>query len=386
MLGRLCRNFGRKSRSLVSGPGIGVMSGIPKGSSRVLRKFGTGPFIEQLVSGEEDVQNIPLIKMNMSSTAAVAVVAIGLVFLTFAGQCSGALEVGFYRGKCGRFVDVEGIVAGIVRTKFFRDRTIAAALIRMQFHDCFVNGCDASILLDGSASEKTAPPNLSVRGFDVIDAAKTAVESVCRGVVSCADIIAIATREAVYLFMVVKFDYVLSSGGGQYNVQTGRRDGLISLAANVDLPAPSISVPDSVAAFARKGLNMTDMNTGKPDPDMNVALLGRLRRICPQNSAGTNATNLDQNPQSSFIVDNSFYKEILARRGILQIDQELALDPITQATVTALANNGTNSFATKFGQAMVKLGAVEVLTGSQGEIRRSCRAVNKPVPMKMRKS
>ncbi|XP_034222619.1 peroxidase 60 [Prunus dulcis] len=329
--------------------------------------------------------------MNMSSTAAVAVVAIWLIFLTFAGQCSGALEVGFYRGKCGRFVDVEGIVAGIVRTKFFRDRTIAAALIRMQFHDCFVNGCDASILLDGSASEKTAPPNLSVRGFDVIDAAKTAVESVCRGVVSCADIIAIATREAVYL-----------SGGGQYNVQTGRRDGLISLAANVDLPAPSISVPDSVAAFARKGLNMTDMvhllgghtvgvahcflfqdrlynfqNTGKPDPDLNVALLGRLRRICPQNSAGTNATNLDQNPQSSFIVDNSFYKEIVARRGILQIDQELALDPITQATVTALANNGTNSFATKFGQAMVKLG-VEVLTGSQGEIRRSCRAVNKP--------
>lgn len=111
---------------------------------------------------------------------------------------------------------------------------------------------------------------------------------------------------------------------------------------------------------------------------MNVALLGRLRRICPQNSAGTNATNLDQNPQSSFIVDNSFYKEIVARRGILQIDQELALDPTTQATVTALANSGTNSFATKFGQAMVKLGAVEVLTGSQGEIRRSCRAVNKP--------
>ncbi|KAH0996774.1 hypothetical protein GBA52_020638 [Prunus armeniaca] len=330
--------------------------------------------------------------MNMSSTAAVAVVAIGLVFLTFASQCSGALEVGFYRGKCGRFVDVEGIVAGVVKTKFFRDRTIAAALIRLQFHDCFVNGCDASILLDGSASEKTAPPNLSVRGFDIIDTAKTAVESVCRGVVSCADIIAIATREAVYL-----------SGGGRYNVQTGRRDGLISLAANVDLPAPSISVPDSVAAFARKGLNMTDMvhllgghtvgvahcflfqdrlynfqNTGKPDPDMNVALLERLRSICPQNSAGTNATNLDQNPQSSFIVDNSFYKEIIARRGILQIDQELALDPITQATVTALANNSTNSFATKFGQAMVKLGAVEVLTGSQGEIRRSCRAVNKP--------
>ncbi|BBH06313.1 hypothetical protein Prudu_017933 [Prunus dulcis] len=43
-IGRLCRNFGRKSRSLVSGPGIGVMSGIPKGSSQILGKFGAGPF------------------------------------------------------------------------------------------------------------------------------------------------------------------------------------------------------------------------------------------------------------------------------------------------------------------------------------------------------
>lgn len=71
-------------------------------------------------------------------------------------------------------------------------------------------GCDASILLDGSSTEKTAPPNLSVRGYDVIDAAKTAVESKCRGVVSCADIIAIATREAVFwvnkIFFCLKFD------------------------------------------------------------------------------------------------------------------------------------------------------------------------------------
>lgn len=60
-------------------------------------------------------------------------------------------------------------------------------------------GCDASILLDGSNSEKTAPPNLSVRGYDIIDAAKSAVEAICPGVVSCADIIAMATRDAVFL-------------------------------------------------------------------------------------------------------------------------------------------------------------------------------------------
>ncbi|KAI5317435.1 hypothetical protein L3X38_037142 [Prunus dulcis] len=37
---RLCRNFGRKSRSLVSGPSIGVLSGIPQDSSRVSGNSG----------------------------------------------------------------------------------------------------------------------------------------------------------------------------------------------------------------------------------------------------------------------------------------------------------------------------------------------------------
>ncbi|KAJ0616647.1 putative peroxidase [Helianthus annuus] len=83
----------------------------------------------------------------------------------------------------------------------------------------FLKGCDASILLDGNNSEKTAPPNLSVRGYDVIDDAKAAVERVCPGLVSCADIIIMATRDVISL-----------SGGGRYNVQTGRRDGTTSLA------------------------------------------------------------------------------------------------------------------------------------------------------------
>lgn len=58
-------------------------------------------------------------------------------------------------------------------------------------------GCDASILLDGSSSEKTAVPNLSVRGYEVIDTVKAAVEAKCPGLVSCADIIVMATRDAV---------------------------------------------------------------------------------------------------------------------------------------------------------------------------------------------
>lgn len=109
---------------------------------------------------------------------------------------------------------------------------------------------------------------------------------------------------------------------------------------------------------------------------MDATLLSMLRQRCPQNSAGTNTTFLDQNPSSSFTVDNSFYQQILMHKGVLQVDQELALDPITKSIVATIANG--KDFSYNFGRAMVKLGAVQVLTGNQGEIRRDCRSVNNP--------
>jgi len=60
-------------------------------------------------------------------------------------------------------------------------------------------GCDASVLLDGKNTEKTASPNLSLGGFDVVDAVKHAVEKVCPGILSCADALIIAARSAVFL-------------------------------------------------------------------------------------------------------------------------------------------------------------------------------------------
>ncbi|KAJ8772440.1 hypothetical protein K2173_027617 [Erythroxylum novogranatense] len=314
---------------------------------------------------------------------------LGLVVGNLAGTLSGELQVGFYRGKCG-FVDVEAIVAGIVSARFFRDRSIVAALLRLQFHDCFVNGCDASILIDGINSEKTALPNASVRGYDLIDIVKAAVEEACPGVVSCADLIALATRDAVFL-----------SGGGRYNVPTGRRDGLVSQAQNISLLGPSISVSQAIAAFADKNLSVTDMvllmgahsvgvthcsfiknrlynfqGTGRPDPAMEPVLANILRLRCPKDVPSDSTVNLDQNPFSPFTVDISYYQNVMLHRGILQIDQELGTDPFTRPIVAELAT--ALDFPIRFGAAMVRLGTIGVLTCTQGEIRRSCRASNMP--------
>lgn len=56
------------------------------------------------------------------------------------------------------------------------------------------------MLIDSTSNntaEKDAIPNRSLTGFDVIDEIKTQLEKTCPGIVSCADILALATRDSV---------------------------------------------------------------------------------------------------------------------------------------------------------------------------------------------
>lgn len=76
--------------------------------------------------------------------------------------------------------------------------------LKCSYTICFLaKGCDASILIDGPSSERKAGPNLSVRGYELIDALKTISEAQCPEVVSCADIIAIATKEVIKLVTII---------------------------------------------------------------------------------------------------------------------------------------------------------------------------------------
>ncbi|XP_031095056.1 cationic peroxidase 1-like [Ipomoea triloba] len=112
---------------------------------------------------------------------------------------------------------------------------MGGSLLRLHFHDCIINGCDASILLDSTStinSEKNANANTnnSARGFEVIDRIKSEVDKICGGpIVSCADILAVAAR-----------DSVVALGGPMWEVKLGRRDSTTASkdAANDNLPTP----------------------------------------------------------------------------------------------------------------------------------------------------
>ncbi|KAL3569214.1 hypothetical protein D5086_029104, partial [Populus alba] len=115
-------------------------------------------------------------------------------------------------------------------------------------------GCDASILLDNSSSilsEKLAAPNVnSIRGFGVVDSIKTALESSCPGVVSCADILALAAESSVS-----------QSGGPSWSVLLGRRDSLTAnqAGANTSIPSPFEGLSNITAKFSAVGLNTNDL-------------------------------------------------------------------------------------------------------------------------------
>lgn len=114
-----------------------------------------------------------------------------------------------------------------------------------------------------------------------------------------------------------------------------------------------------------------------PDPTIEPTLAGNLRAKCPpypNTSMDDNITvKLDQNSFVS-LLDNSYFIQALSNRGILRIDQELAMHPITRPIVMTLARD--LNFPARFGAAMVRLGSTQVLTGAQGEIRASCRTTN----------
>ncbi|KAJ4870361.1 Peroxidase 69 [Raphanus sativus] len=156
-------------------------------------------------------------------------------------------RVGFYGNSCR---NVESIVASVFDNMSSLTRLMHPGFCVCIFHDCFVRGCDGSVLIAGNNTERTAGPNRSLRGFEAIEEAKTRLEAACPGIVSCADILTLAARDAVVL-----------TGGQSWRVPLGRLDGRISQASDVILPGPNDAVDKQKRDFAAKTLNTLDLVT-----------------------------------------------------------------------------------------------------------------------------
>ncbi|XP_034680931.1 peroxidase 10-like isoform X1 [Vitis riparia] len=300
------------------------------------------------------------------------------------------LDYKFYDRSCP---DLPTMVVRNVWEAYWKESRVAATLLRLHFHDCIVNGCDASVLLDDTEDfkgEKGTPVNRMLPlAFEVIDNIKEDVESACPSTVSCVDILTLAAREGVLL-----------SGGPFWHIPLGRRDGTTSdPKAVVQIPAPFEPLENITAKFTSKGLDLKDVvalsgahtigfaqcftfksrlfnfqGTGQPDPTLDASVLSDLRKTCPnKDSANTNIAPLDSVSNNRF--DNAYYGNLVRNTGLLKSDQALMTNPDTAALVNRYRTN-PRYFFRDFVASMVKLSYVGILTGEKGQIRKDCRFVN----------
>ncbi|XP_078432203.1 peroxidase superfamily protein [Wolffia australiana] len=293
------------------------------------------------------------------------------------------LSLSFYDASCP---SLQIIVKGVMVASTLTDPRVPARIVRLFFHDCFVNGCDASVLLADTPTftgEQNAAPNKnSLAAFDIIDRIKFAVELVCKSTVSCADILTIAARDAVVL-----------SGGPSWQVLVGRRDARTASqsAAESDLPSQFSGLSTLVTNFANKGLNLRDLvalsgahtfgvarcasfrDRAYNDQNIDPLFAAILRALCPPSGGLIDIAPLDVKTPTIF--DNSYYLNLVSKKGLLHSDQELFNGGPADSIVSSYAAD-RSIFFRDFADAMVKMGNISPLTGSSGEIRQVCSRVN----------
>ncbi|KAL7180916.1 hypothetical protein ACSBR1_039891 [Camellia fascicularis] len=339
---------------------------------------------------------------SISSATIASFLLLMLLILNLNTPCNAQLSSTFYDQTCPNALRA---IRTSIRQSISRERRMAASLSRLHFHDCFVQGCDASILLDKVAtptSERSAGSNVgSVRGFELIDAAKSEVEKICPGVVSCADILAVAARDAsVYV------------GGPSWAVKLGRRDSTSASRrlAESDLPRFTYNLDQLISNFARRvlvqGIWWPCQFDTNPNPspissffvegshtigqarcftfrnriydnrsNIDAGFASSRRRGCPAatNNGNDNLAPLDLLTPNSF--DNNYFKNLIQKKGLLQSDQVLFNGGSTDSIVSEYSKN-PSVFQSDFASAMIKMGDIKPLTGQHGVIRRICSALN----------
>jgi len=348
--------------------------------------------------------------MKLSVVLLCALVAVQAALLAVPMAQAKGLQVGYYNKKCRGGVDVEGVIMEHIKRAIRKNPRVGAALVRLVFHDCFVRGCDGSVLLDKSAQnphpEKEAPANIGLAAFDVLEEIKADLERKCPGVVSCSDILVYAARDATK---------ILSRGHIDYKVPAGRLDGLVSSAseAQAELPDSTFTAQQLIDNFARKNFDAEEMVilsgahsigiahcssfTGRlaaPSGQINRDYRNLLSYKCHQSANPAVVNNVrdeDYKTVARFmpgfksrvrkirdLFDNSYYHNNRARIVSFNSDWQLMTHKDTVEHVHEYADNAT-LWNEDFAESMVKLSKLPMPPGSKGGIRKKCSMVSHPL-------
>ncbi|RRT40826.1 hypothetical protein B296_00058263 [Ensete ventricosum] len=360
---------------------------------------------------------LPLVVALVLATAAITSLA----------QDPSQLSLGYYSKTCPT---AEEIVRTEMECAVKANPRNAAFIIRLHFHDCFVQGCDGSVLLDDTATligEKQADQNVnSVQGFELVDKIKEKLEAECPGVVSCADLLAIAARDATILvsFRPQTYEQV---GGPYWDVPVGRLDSKTASLdqANSDIPTPQQGLATLITKFSAKGLSPTDMValvgtimdhydslrpsilipqvgyltlisgshtigmsrcvnfrdriygdfqlTSKSEASAQV-YLSKLKETCPTDGGDDNVSPMDDTSPTVF--DNAFFETLIQGTGLLNSDQAMYSSLLGFETSHIVDKYWADSisFFKDFSDSMVRMGNITNPAGA--EVRKNCRFAN----------
>lgn len=318
-------------------------------------------------------------------------VLLSLLLQLLSVTCIGSSELqsNYYAESCP---NAEEIIKQEVAKLYDEHGNTAISWIRNLFHDCMVQSCDASLLLEskhgnGIVSEQASSRSFGMRNFKYVTEIKEALEKECPATVSCADIIALSARDGTVLL-----------GGPRIEMRSGRRDGRESHASVVEefIPNHNDSMALVLSRFESVGIdaegtvallgahsvgrvhcvNLYDRLYPTVDPTLDSDYAEYLKGRCPMPDPNPEKVRYSRNDRETpMVLDNMYYKHLLAHKGLLLVDQQLASDPTTAPFVEKMAaDNGY--FQDQFARAMLALSENNPLTGDEGEIRKDCRYIN----------
>ncbi|KAE8703532.1 Rho GTPase activating protein with PAK-box/P21-Rho-binding domain [Hibiscus syriacus] len=271
------------------------------------------------------------------------------------GSCHGSgLKKNFYRHKCH---DAEIIIKNTTEQYVANDPMLPAKFLRMHFHDCFVRGCDGSVLLNSTANntaEKEAIPNQTVSaclGMQFL----TKRDGKCREV------------PRRWLNFLLLSPTIPSSNKVLLNKASMTR--LSGLIRTLNACAHTIGV-GHCNTFRNRLYNFT--GSGDQDPSLNATYAAFLKSQC--RSLSDNTTVVPMVPGSALKFDNNYYFTVKQHKGLFQSDAALLTNNVSSHIVHKLLDE--EKFFKEFAKSMKKMEAVGVLTGNAGEIRKKCFVVN----------